>query len=365
MFFRVTVILLVLTQFSFARWGWNSHRFINDAAVDHLPLEMSFFQDHRDYLMEHSVDPDQSSDPNPGYYHYIDIDYYDEFFTGELPHSWQGMIDMYGQETVEDQGVIPWVIQWWIEDLSALMEAGDWNNVWQLAAELGHYVGDSHQAMHLTVNYNGQNSGNYGIHSRYETQMMNPNLGSISLPDSVAGYWTTPIDSIMQYIEEIYPVVDLVLSADDAAYALDSNFGNTYYTSMWSALGDTTIWTLNKAVIDLASLWYTAWVDAGSPYPSGVGIDELELPREMQLLAFPNPFNGQTNFSISGFETFTGLVHIYDLKGSLVNSLEIGAEQQISWDGRNSSGESVHTGVYIARAEFGDDVAIRKLTVLK
>ncbi len=42
----------------YARWGWGSHRFINAAAVDHLPSETSFFQDHRDYLSEHSVDPD-------------------------------------------------------------------------------------------------------------------------------------------------------------------------------------------------------------------------------------------------------------------------------------------------------------------
>ena len=39
-------------------WGWGAHRYINENAVDYLPSEMSFFQDHRQYLKDHSVDPD-------------------------------------------------------------------------------------------------------------------------------------------------------------------------------------------------------------------------------------------------------------------------------------------------------------------
>ena len=179
---NILILLIILLTFPnlYGRWGWGSHRFINDRAVNHLPQTMSFFQDHRDYLSEHSIDPD--TDNLPGNYHYIDIDYYPEFFTGTLPHTWQGMIDLYGQNIMEDNGLVPWVIEWWMSDLRALMEAGNWNDVWQIAAELGHYVADSHQALHLTLNYNGQLSNNYGIHSRYETQMINPYLDDISFP---------------------------------------------------------------------------------------------------------------------------------------------------------------------------------------
>ena len=161
----LSILLISLTSQTIqARWGWGSHRFINAAAVDHLPQSMNFFQDHRDYLSTHSVDPDTDSDP--GFYHYIDIDYYPEFFTGDLPHEWEAMVDLYGQDVMEDNGIVPWVIEWWIDDLKTLMENGDWTNVWQVAAELGHYVGDSHQALHLTLNYNGGLTGNWGIHSR-------------------------------------------------------------------------------------------------------------------------------------------------------------------------------------------------------
>jgi hypothetical protein len=362
---RSILVLLLVTQSLFARWGWTSHRFINDAAVDRLPAEMSFFQDHRDYLTEHSVDPDQSSDPNPGYYHYIDIDHYDEFFTGEMPHTWTEMIAMYGQETVEDQGTIPWVIEWWMEDLRYFMAEGNWNDAWQIAAELGHYVADSHQAMHLTVNYNGQNSGNYGIHSRYETQMINRHIDSVVLPDSTAGYWESPIDSVFQYIEEIYPVVGLVLDADDAAYAVDPNYGTSYYNMMWDALGDTTIWTLNKAVVDLASAWYTAWLNAGSPYPAGVAVDEMELPQSAFLKASPNPFNGQTNLSFYADQDIKGELKIFDLRGSLLRSFPIETAGSVSWDGKDDQGIALGTGVYIAQVGNGHAGVLTKLTLLK
>ncbi len=365
---KMTLILLILTQVLLARWGWGSHRFINDAAVDHLPPEMVFFQDHRDFLSDHSTDPD--IDNLPGYYHYIDIDDYPEFFSGQLPNEWQTMVDTYGQSRMEDNGIVPWVIEWWMEDLQALMEAGDWTNVWQVAAELGHYVADSHQALHLTVNYNGGSTGNYGIHSRYETDMVNPHLDTIVFPDSIAAYWTSPIDSIFSYIEDIYPIVDLVMQADDAASAVDNDYGSTYYSLMWEALGDTTIWTLNRSTLDVASIWYTVWVNAGSPYPSGVGVDEkLVQPEKFRISAYPNPFNAQTSLKlfVTAAEQLT--LKILDLQGRLVVNLAQdhfqAGEYSLTWDGKDQNGLSVDSGVYLFQVSGAITSDVYKLSVIK
>lgn len=369
MVLKIGLVLMLLGQLLFARWGQGSHRYINDAAVDHLPPAMSFFQDHRDYLSEHSVDPDQNGYPHPGYYHYIDIDVFDEFFTGEMPHTYDGMIALYGQSAVEDAGTVPWVIEWWLEDLTQLMMDGSWNDAWQLAAEMGHFVADSHQALHLTENYNGGLTGNYGIHARYETELMNRHLDNITLPDSTAGYWQTPIDSIMAYIEDIYPVVSLVIAADDDAYALDPNHGNTYYNRMWSLVGDTTVWTLNRAVVDVASLWYTAWINAGSPYPIGVGVKEEQLPEKATLAAFPNPFNGQLTLSYTYHEPGAVNIRIYDVKGDLVKTYGSGMLQGgrhfLHWDGLDESGVGVGTGVYIVQLQQGGLIKAAKVMLLK
>ena len=366
---NILILLIILLTFPnlYGRWGWGSHRFINDRAVNHLPQTMSFFQDHRDYLSEHSIDPD--TDNLPGNYHYIDIDYYPEFFTGTLPHTWQGMIDLYGQNIMEDNGLVPWVIEWWMSDLRALMEAGNWNDVWQIAAELGHYVADSHQALHLTLNYNGQLSNNYGIHSRYETQMINPHLDDIFFPDSIAGYWDSPIDSIFDYIEDIYPLVDLVMVADDRAYLVDSNYNSTYYSMMWDDLGDTTIWSLHRATVNLASIWYTAWVNAGSPYPPGVGIEEIQIPQQFEIRAFPNPFNAEISFNFSLEQNTQASLEIYNTNGIRIATL---AQDDFSkgnysfiWNGTNQGGVDVGSGVYLIVLTTSEKRSVKKITLLK
>jgi len=365
---KTAIILLILSPLLLVRWGWQSHRFINAAAVDHLPPEMSFFQDHRDYLSEHSIDPD--TDALPGYYHYIDIDAYPEFFAGTLPHTWQAMLDLYGQNTMEDNGIVPWVIEWWKNDLQTLMENGDWAAVWQTAAELGHYVGDSHQALHLTLNYNGGSTGNYGIHSRYETTMINPHLDDIVLPDSMANYWPNPLDSVFNYIDQIYPVVALVMTADDAATAADAGHGSTYYNTLWAALGDTTIWTLNKAVMDLASVWYTAWVDAGNPYPAGLGTEpEPVTPEAYVLTVYPNPFNAWTNIKLQLNTSDAVNIRVLDIQGRVVTTLahltDAPGKYHYTWNGTHLNNQPLGSGVYFIQASSQHGSQLQKVTILK
>ncbi|MBC8375031.1 MAG: T9SS type A sorting domain-containing protein [FCB group bacterium] len=365
------VLILLVTLLTlpnlYGRWGWSSHRFINDKAVDYLPKSMSIFYENRDYLSDHSVDPDTDNDP--GYYHYIDIDYYPEFFAGTLPHIWQDMVDLYGQGTMEDNGLIPWVIEWWLEELTMLIENEKWNEAMQIAAELGHYVADSHLALHLTLNYNGQLTNNYGIHSRYETQMVNPHLDEIAFPDSTAHYWESPIDSIFAYIEDIYPLVDLILEADDRAYQEDPNHNNTYYSMMWEDLGNTTIWSLNRAAVDLASIWYTAWVNAGPPRPEVLYIDEMQLPEHPEIITFPNPFNAEISFVINLDQTTNASLKIFDINGNLITTLIqsnfIPGEYTFHWNGTDRNGVKVSSGVYLMELNTSELRSVKKITLLK
>ncbi|MCF7824540.1 MAG: T9SS type A sorting domain-containing protein [Candidatus Marinimicrobia bacterium] len=365
---RNSLALFILIPLLFIRWGWNSHRFINEHAVDHLPAAMFFFEDHRSYLSEHSVDPD--SDGDPGYYHYIDIDHYPEFFTGQLPHEWQAMIDRYGQYTVENNGVVPWVIEWWLEDLTSAMQNGNWTNAWQLAAEMGHYIADSHQALHLTVNYNGYDTGNDGIHSRYETKMMDVYRSGISMDDSIATFWDTPLDSIFSYIDDIYPLVDLVMAADDRASAVDRYYGSTYYSMMWEDLGEVTTWSVQRAIVDVAALWYTAWENAGRPYPDGVvGVNEFSKPESFQLFAYPNPFNGQTTLTFQLAEAGEVSVDILDLTGRLISTLSTGyrgaGDYRLTWDGFDLKHNAVSSGVYLGQLKTHEQSSIQKLILIK
>jgi len=360
------LFILLFSQEKVYAWGGQTHRYINELAVDYLPLEMAFFQDYQSYIRSHATDPD--SDNLPGYYHYIDIDYYPEFFEGTFPHNWDDAVSQYGYDVIIDYGTVPWVIEEWTDSLSSLMASGQWDDVWQVAAELGHYVADSHQPLHLTLNYNGQSSGNYGIHSRYETQMMNDNLSQLPLPDSSSVYWNSVIDSTFRYIEEIYPYVSDILAADDLASDQDPNYNSSYYNILWEELDSLTIDVVHSAIIDLASIWQTAWVNAGNPTLSLE--NNSSLPNTYFIYQnYPNPFNPITKLQYELPENSFVNITVYDLLGkkvkTLVNSTQDSGFKSVIWDATNNAGKLVSAGVYLYKIQAGEFVQTKKIVLMK
>jgi len=343
-------------------WGWEAHRYINGHAVDYLPSEMSFFQDHRNYLQEHAVDPD--TDPLPGYYHYIDIDFYPEFFTGTLPHHIDSLIALYNSSIVQNNGIVPWIVERWTDSLSTLMAAGRWDDVWQVAAELGHYVADSHQPLHLTLNYNGQMTGNHGIHSRYETYMINPHLSQLPLPSGSGIYWPNVIDSVFLYIEKIYPYVDSIMIADDLAWAQDPNFGNIYYSILWQELEQLTTISIHKAIIDLATLWRTAWENAGRPLPLSIPSNSVYRETIFLANAYPNPFNPTTIISWQLAVGSLVRLEVFDVVGqkvaTLVNERQPAGSYSLEFDASDLA-----SGVYLYRLQASNYVETRKMMLMK
>lgn len=362
-------LALFMPLFFLNGWGWGSHRYINEHALDYLPQEMSFFQTQRNFIREHSVDPDQSNN-RPGYWHYIDIDYYPEFFDGTLPTAFEDVVALYDYNTVIDQGTVPWAIMIEMDSMSNLMAAGEWEMAWQAVADLGHYVADSHQPVHLTLNYNGQMTGNYGIHSRYETTLINPHLDELPLPEEAADYWESPLDSVFGYIGELYPYVDLIMEADDVASAADPNYNSTYYSMMWNALGEITTDAVHRSIIDLANIWYTAWIDAGSPYPPGLEAQAEHIPMGFTLHQnYPNPFNPQTTIRYQLPQSGSVQLTITDVAGDTVRQYDLpeqgAGEHTIIWDGRNHSAQPVAAGIYFARLSVKGASGVIKMTYLK
>ncbi len=83
--------------------------------------------------------------------------------------------------------------------------------------------------------------------------------------------------------------------------------------------------------------------------------EEPQKPEEMQIRAYPNPFNGSCRFEIpEGFD-----VSIYDLNGILVRRLD----KTRVWDGRNTGTQSVPCGIYFVVAKYRN--AILKETIVK
>ena len=100
-----------------------------------------------------------------------------------------------------------------------------------------------------------------------------------------------------------------------------------------------------------------------------------EIPAETELLRnYPNPFNPETWIPYHLAEDADVSLTIYDANGALVRSIDVGHQtaakydtrtKAIYWDGRNSFGEQVASGIYFYSLSAGDFSATRKMVILK
>ena len=85
---------------------------------------------------------------------------------------------------------------------------------------------------------------------------------------------------------------------------------------------------------------------------------------------YPNPFNPKTTINYSLKENSKVLLKIYNIKGqlvkTLVNELLPAGEHSIIWNGRDSNGNQVGSGIYFYKLKVnGKSEAVRKCLLLK
>ena len=218
-----------------------------------------FFEEHSGYLSN------QSSIEPPGS-HYIHMDDYPSFFAGTFPRTYDAVVALHSASYVQSQGTAPWTFVARGEALSSQMAAAvdvdDWAALLQTAAVQAHFIEDLHNPFHLTKNYDGQFTGNSGIHARYEGEMILRHFDPATYSPATAEYLPSLLDFVFDGINEHYWYVDDILAADDRYAGLPTG---EYYAGIWADTGEFTRELLQKASKAVADSWYTAWVDAGSP----------------------------------------------------------------------------------------------------
>ena len=99
------------------------------------------------------------------------------------------------------------------------------------------------------------------------------------------------------------------------------------------------------------------------------------LPEKTVLLAnYPNPFNPETWIPYQLANASDVQITIYDAKGAVVRTLELGHQaagyytdrnRAAYWDGRNGLGENVASGVYFYQLQTDNVSHLRKMVILK
>jgi hypothetical protein len=87
---------------------------------------------------------------------------------------------------------------------------------------------------------------------------------------------------------------------------------------------------------------------------TSVNFQSAEIPASFLLTQnFPNPFNGETNIIYSLPENRKIELTVYDILGTeiitLVNEFQVAGEYDVTWNGKNTYGAQMPSGIYFYR----------------
>jgi len=292
------IVLLALPAEGWA-WGYSVHRLINRNAIANLPADFQLFGQWATDLeaLATAADERKCCVAGENIRHYIDIDDYSEFHAGTFPHGYPDAVSRYGVSRLESNGIGPWALETSYGQMVAAFADGNWTAAVAAAGDIGHYAGDLHQPLHLTTNFDGQESGQSGVHSRYESRMTGRHMAEFTPFPGAASLLSNPLERVFDWIGTTYPGVNRILAADRAAKnaAGGSTSSDAYYNVLWEEIGQDTWYWIGGASLDIAALWYTAWVEAGSPaLPGSIPVSPTTWSRIKGLmLSSSSPDGGQ------------------------------------------------------------------------
>jgi hypothetical protein len=275
--------LFVLALLLFGNWGFYAHRQINRLAVFTLPPPLiGFYKKHITYISEASVNPDRRrfAVPGEGPRHYIDIDHFGDSAVYTMPRYWKEAVEVYGEDTLKAYGILPWHITTVYYRLRDAFLIRDPQRILNLSADLGHYIADAHVPLHTTENYNGQLTGQEGIHAFWESRV--PELLSSGYDFFVgkAGYISNPQLKAWEAVVASHREVDSVLVIEkrlarlfgERKFSFETRGKQTikvysveFSTAYHEALNGMIERQMRGAVKMIGDFWYSAWLDAGQP----------------------------------------------------------------------------------------------------
>ncbi|MCX5683947.1 MAG: hypothetical protein NT049_09710 [Planctomycetota bacterium] len=225
--------------------------------------------------------------------HYLDIDAITQEPPpfAKFPHDRKAAEKEFGAKPFEEHGIVPWAAEEALDNLVAAMKGGKPDDIFRAAGDLAHYVADMHMPFHVVKNFNGQLTGNDGIHKaleiglsvRYEPYY----AAEVRRGRTEVAYIENARDAFFEWIVQANARAAPILEADTAARkAAGYNPGakskdieqetedpaneksKPYYAALKKELearSSPEAAAMRDAAGHLAQLYYTAWVRAGRP----------------------------------------------------------------------------------------------------
>jgi len=290
------VLAVVLAAPSIASgWGFEAHKFIADRMIALLPGELRpLFEKHRAFIVERSIDPDLwrtvGWDEEPPH-HFLDLDNdsYGKYPFDALPRDYAAAVQKFGKEYVHQQGLLPWRtaefygrLQREFESLKRTDPPGyALDNIVLYAAVMTHYVSDGHVPLHAVVNYNGQLTGQDGVHGRWEAELFDRQRANLRIAPQPIAPVTNPRDFMFDTLLASYRDAASVLDADKAAATGREVYDDGYFDAFAKGTLPVLERRLNTSIAGVAAMIAGAWEQAGKPAVP------TELPRTPRRIRRP------------------------------------------------------------------------------
>ena len=277
----IWLLIITLAPISFiGAWGYDGHRRINYIASKQIngPFGL-FLKQNSEPLKWYAVAPDYNKkiDKEEFHKHFIDSDFYDKYPFDNIPKNYSTLVSKYGEDNIKKYGIAPWTIKETSDRIIDLLKRNQFEEAVYNMGVLGHYISDLHMPLHTVINYDGQFSGNEGIHKRWELHLVNKyikNIKPVGEIETVEDPWTFS----MKIVKESFKAHHLILEADTKARKLLTkeqaeklksyetlSFEKPYLDVLFAETGDLLRDRLGRAVIRLASIWKYCWEEAGKP----------------------------------------------------------------------------------------------------
>jgi hypothetical protein len=280
----VVCMIVAIPRPAFA-WGFDVHRFVLARAVPLLPAEIRpFFERYQPAIVEHAIDPDlwrtagwEAEPPK----HFVDLDAYGPYPFKELPRDYDEAVKRYGAEFVTKNGTLPWRTE---EIYKKLVEAFAQKapyareNIKFFSSVIGHYVADAHVPFHSALNYDGQLTGQRGIHSRFESELFERYQSALAIAPPPLRKVPNAREYVFDTLLESFPLVQPVLEADRAAAKGQEFYADDYFTAFFGKVKPILEKRLADSISGVASIITAAWIDAGRPT---LPLEQQRTPRRI------------------------------------------------------------------------------------
>ncbi|MBC8346338.1 MAG: zinc dependent phospholipase C family protein [Candidatus Marinimicrobia bacterium] len=273
------IVPLVLTSFVGA-WRYDGHRRINYIASQQLNGPFgSFVKRNADALKWYGPAPDyiKRTYKNEFHRHFIDADGYDDFPFKNIPKNYNEFVSKYGEDTIKKMGEVPWAIEQTCDRIIYLFKNDQFEEAVYYMGALGHYMADIHMPLHTVLNYNGQFTGNDGIHFRWEGRLVDEyikRIHPVGAIEKVADPWTFAMDIVRESYQEHQRLLDADTKArslltKDQAKELNTykilSFEKPYLDVLYNETENLLKDRLGRSAIRIASIWQYCWEQAGRP----------------------------------------------------------------------------------------------------